>query len=178
MGCIARVGCLILLAVLAVIGWFTRDRWLPERMRSHAVAATKGPAWEPISDVGAKRTEAALAKLNQQRGPVFQTLSGADVASYVFRALADRLPQSSDSVEAMVVGDRVSMRANVKLSELGGAGALGALGGVLGDRERVQFTGTFRVIKPGLAEFQIQDIKVGAVNLPRGMIAGLIGRFD
>src|ERR1051326_8382408 len=129
MGCIARLGCLILLAILAVIGWFTRDRWMPASMRSHAVSATKSPAWEPLSDAGAKRTETALGKLSQQRGPVFQTLSGADAASYIFR-------------------------------------------------ERVQFTGTLRVVKPGLAEFQIQEIKVGAVNLPRGMIAGLIGRFD
>jgi hypothetical protein len=109
---------------------------------------------------------------------VFQTLSGADAAAYVFRQLADRLPQSSDSVEAMVEGDRVSMRANVKLSDLGGAGALGSLGGMLGDRERVQLTGTFRVLKPGLAEYQIQDMKVGAVNLPHGMVGSLIGRFD
>jgi hypothetical protein len=178
MGCIARLGCLFLLAILAVIGWFTRDRWLPESMRSHAVSATKGASWEPLSDAGARRTETALEKLSQPRGPVFQTLSGADAASYVFRQLASRLPQSSDSVEAMVSGDRVSMRANVKLSELGGAGALGSLGGMLGDRERVQFTGTFRVVKPALAEFQIQEVKVGALSLPRGMIAGLVGRFD
>jgi len=178
MGCIARLGCLFLLAILAVIGWFTRDRWMPESMRSHAIGATKGAAWQPLSDAGAQRTEAALAKLSQPRGPVFQTLSGADAASYVFRQLAKRLPESSDSVEAMVSGDRVSMRANIKLSELGGAGALGSLGGMLGDREQVQFTGTFRVVKPGLSEFQIQDIKVGAVNLPRGMIATLVARFD
>jgi len=178
MGCIARLGCLFVLAIAAVVGWFTRDRWLPESMRSHAVSATRGPAWEPLSDAGARRTEAALAKLSQPRGPVFQTLSGADAAAYVFRQLADRLPQSSDSVEAMVEGDRVSMRANVKLSELGGAGALGSLGGMLGDRERVQLTGTFRVLKPGLAEYEIQDMKVGAVKLPRGMVATLIGRFD
>jgi hypothetical protein len=178
MGCIARLGCLVLLAILAVIGWLTRDRWMPESMRSHTVSATKGPTWEPLSDAGAQHTEAALAKLSQPRGPVFQTLSGADAASYVFRQLASRLPQSSDSVEAMVSGDRVSMRANVKLSELGGAGALGSLGGVLGDRERVQFTGTFRVAKPGLAEFQIQEMKVGALTVPRGMIATLVGRFD
>jgi hypothetical protein len=178
MGCIARLGCLVLLAILAVGAWFTRDRWMPESMRSHTVSTTKGPTWEPLSDAGARRTEAALSKLSQQRGPVFQTLSGADAASYIFRELASRLPQSSDSVQAMVSGDRVAMRANVKLSELGGAGSLGPLGSMLGDREPVQFTGTFRVVKPGLAEFQIQEIKIGAVNLPRGMIPSLIGRFD
>jgi hypothetical protein len=178
MGCIARLGCLVLLAILAVGAWFTRDRWMPESMRSHTVSTTKGPTWEPLSDAGARRTAAALSKLSQQRGPVFQTLSGADAASYIFRELASRLPQSSDSVQAMVSGDRVAMRANVKLSELGGAGALGPLGSMLADREPVQFTGTFRVLKPGLAEFQIQEIKIGAVNLPRAMIPSLIARFD
>jgi hypothetical protein len=178
MGCIARLGCLFLLAILAVGAWFTRDRWMPESMRSHAVSTTKGPAWEPLSDAGAQRTETALSKLSQQRGPVFQTLSGADAASYIFRELASRLPESSDSVQAMVSGDRVALRANVKLSELGGAGALGPLGSMLADREPVQFTGTFRVVKPGLAEFEIQEIKIGAVNLPRGMIPSLISRFD
>ncbi|HMA23259.1 MAG: hypothetical protein ACM37U_08570, partial [Gemmatimonas sp.] len=74
-------------------------------MRSHAVSATRGASWEPLSDAGARRTETALEKLSQPRGPVFQTLSGADAASYVFRQLASRLPQSSDSVEAMVFGD-------------------------------------------------------------------------
>jgi hypothetical protein len=116
MGCIARLGCLFLFAILAVGAWFTRDRWMPESMRSHTVSATKGPIWEPLSDAGARRTETALSKLSQQRGPVFQTLSGADAASYIFRELASRLPQSSDSVQAMVSGDRVAMRANVKLS--------------------------------------------------------------
>ena len=28
MGCIARLGCLVLLALLAIGAWFTRDRWL------------------------------------------------------------------------------------------------------------------------------------------------------
>jgi hypothetical protein len=178
MGCIARLGCLILLAILAVAGWFTRDRWLPERFRTHAELTSPGTAWQPLSDAGAQRTQAALAKLSQPRGPVFQTLAGADVASYVFHELATRLPASSDSVQAMVAGDRVSVRANVNLSELGGTGALGPLAGMLSGREPVQFTGTFRVIRPGLAEFQIQGAKVGKLDLPHGMISTLVGRMD
>src|SRR5215216_3541656 len=139
MGCIARLGCLILLAILGVIGWFTRDHWLPERFRTHAeTSTTRGPKWEPLTDVGAQRTEAALEKLSQARGQVFQTLSGADVASFVFRALSGRLPSASDSVEALVSGDRFSMRASVRLADLGGSGVLGPLGSMLGDRERVE----------------------------------------
>lgn len=177
MGCIARLGCLFLLAILAIVGWFTRDHWLPERFRTRAEAVPT-TTWQPLTDAGAQRTETALTKLGQPRGPVFQTLSGADVASYVVHQLASRLPASTDSVQAMISGDRVSLRANVRLSELGGAGALGPLGGMLGDHEPVQFTGTLRVIRPGLAEYQIQSVKIRELSVPRGMIATLIRRMD
>jgi hypothetical protein len=179
MGCIARLGCLFILACAAVVGWFTRDRWMPERFRSHPSAVSaKAPGWDPLTQAGADRTRAALAKLSQPRGPVFQTLSGADVASYAFRELAKQLPASTDSIETMVQGESLSMRASVKLSDLGGAAALGALGGMLGDRERVQFTGTLRVVHPGMGEFQMQDVKVRGLTIPRGMIHTLIGRLD
>jgi hypothetical protein len=177
MGCIARLGCLFLLAILAIAGWFTRDRWLPERFRTHAEAVPT-TIWQPLTEAGAQRTEAALTRLGQARGPVFQTLSGADVASYVVHQLASRLPASTDSVQAMVIGDRVALRANVRLSELGGAGALGPLGGMLGDHEPVQFTGALRVIRPGLAEYQIQSVKIRELSVPRGMMAALIRRMD
>lgn len=177
MGCIARLGCLFVLACAAVVGWFTRDRWLPERFRPHAALSAKAPTWEPLTDAGAERTRAALARLSQPRGPVFQTLSGADVASYAFRELARQLPASTDSIRTMVQGDRLSMRASVKLSDLGGAAALGALGGMLGDREQVQFSGTLRVVRPGMGELQMQEVKVHGLSVPRGMIATMLGRF-
>jgi hypothetical protein len=181
MGCIARLGCLFILACAAVVGWFTRDRWMPESWR-HATSgerrAASGPTWQPMTAAGAERTRAALSKLSEPRGPAFQTLTGADVASYAFRELTKRLPASTDSIETMVQGGSLSMRANIKLSDLGGSSTLGALGGMLGDRERVQFTGTLRVVHPGLGEFQIQDVKVKGLSLPHGMISTLIGRFD
>src|SRR4051812_44996039 len=101
MGCLMRLGCLVILAIAAVIGWFTRDRWLPERYRTHA----KAPAvatWEPLTDGGADRTRSALSRLSQSSGPVFQTLSGGDVASYAFRELAKQFPASTDSIQARV----------------------------------------------------------------------------
>jgi hypothetical protein len=174
MGCIARLGCLVVLAVLAVVGWFTRDRWLPARFRPHVVATAKAPTWEPLTSDGADRTRTALSKLSQPKGPVFQTLSGGDVASYVFYELARQLPPSTDSIQAFVSGDQVAMRANVRMADIGGVGALGPLASMFGDREPVQLTGTFRVVKPGLGEFQINDVKVRQLSVPRGMIPRLI----
>jgi hypothetical protein len=176
MGCIARLGCLILLAVAAAVGWLTRDHWLPERYRRTAAVHT--PTWEPLSAAGAERTRVALEKLSRPSGPVFQTLSGADVASYVARAVMRSMPASADSVQVMVDGDRIAVRANVKLSDLGGAAGLGAIGAMLGDREPVQITGTIKVVRPGLGELQATDVKIRGLSVPRGMIATLMQRLS
>jgi len=177
MGCLARLGCLIVLVVAAAIGWFTRDQWLPARFRPKPAVVAKVPNWEPLTDSGAARTRAALAKLSQKTGPVFQTVSGADATSYVFKELAKELPPSTDSIEAKVDGEAVYMRANVRLADVGGAGALGSLGSMFSDRERVELSGTFYVMKPGLAEFQIQSIKIGGLSIPHGMIPQLASRM-
>ena len=102
MGCIARLGCLVVLAIACIGGWFTRDRWLPERFRTtpRVVATT----WQPVTAAGAERTRAALAKLSETRGPVFQNLSAGDVASYAFAEFGKRVGGSADSVAARVDG--------------------------------------------------------------------------
>jgi hypothetical protein len=177
MGCIARLGCLMVLVIAAIVGWFTRDQWLPDRFRTHSAAATNA-VWRPVTSDGAARTRAALDKLSQPRGQVFQTLPASDLASYAFAELSKRLPASADSVETMVSGESISVRANVRLADLGGSAALGALGAVLNDREKVELTGTFRVLKPGLAEFVVKDVKVRNFPVPRGMIPALVKRLD
>src|SRR5438309_1680091 len=135
MGCLFRIGCLVLVLCAAGAAWLTRDRWLPRLTgRSaappHAVASS--PVWEPLSQAGSDRTEAALQRLSQPRGPVFATLSGADVASYIFLTLAKQLPSSTDSLLAGVNGDKIGLRALVRLDELSGAGSLGPLARLFG----------------------------------------------
>jgi hypothetical protein len=179
MGCITRLGCLFVLVVAGVIGWFTRDRWLPQltdRLTHRPAAVATTERWEPLSDAGADSTRAALTKLSEPRGQVFQTLSPGAVASYIYREAVRRVPNAADSVEAMVNGDKLSMRAIVPLASLGGA--LGDAVGIVGDHERVQLTGTLRVLKPGLAEFDVAEARVHGLPLPKGMIANLIGRFQ
>lgn len=175
MGCVFRLGCLVLLLCALVLGWFTRDRWMPARFRTHHAAVA--PTWEPLSPSGAEHTRAALARLSQPRGPVFQTLSGADVASYVFSELARQMPASADSIQAMVNGDTVALRANLRMADLGGVGSLGPIASMLGDRERVQLTGTFRVVQRGLGEFLVRDVKVGQLSLPHAMIGRLLANL-
>ena len=175
MGCIARLGCLVVLAILGVCAWFTRDRWLPERFRSHA-AVVAASGWQPVTDAGAERTRQALEKLSQPRGPVFQTLSAADVASLAFSELSKRMSGAADSVAARIDADRMSMRASVRTTEL--KGRLGPLAGMLRDRETVELTGTFAMLRPGLGAFNVYEAKLGPIKLPQGMIPRLIKEVD
>ena len=177
MGCIARLGCLIVLLILGVAAWFTRDRWMPHQIHSTA-SAVHAPVWEPLSEQGASRTRTALSRLSQPRGQAFQTLSAADVASYVFMQASRPLPISPDSIQAMTDNDRLIVRSTVNVADLGGGGALGPIAAMLGDRAPIELSGTLRVVSPGLAEFQVVGVKVKDLSLPRGMIPGLISRLD
>ena len=179
MGCIARLGCLFLLLVACVVGWFTRDRWMPQRFRSGpSTTSAAAASWEPITEAAADSAAAALNRLSQPRGQVFQTISARAAASYVFRQLARRPADPSDSLEAMGTGDRISIRASVRLSELGGLGELGPILGVTRDRERVTLTGTLRMVSPGMGEFQIQEARIRELRLPHAMLSSLVKRVE
>jgi hypothetical protein len=178
MGCLSRLGCLLVVAVIAIVAWITNPLWLPRFAHRTPAATADGLVWEPITPQGAERTRQMLAKLNQPSGPVFGNLSAGDVASYVFQALSRQLPPSADSVQAAVIGDRLYIRASVKLKDLGGAAVLGPLAGMLGDREQMQFGGTFHVIRPQLAEYQVKDIKVRDFSIPEGMIPRVLTQTE
>jgi hypothetical protein len=170
MGCLARLGCLIMLAILAVVGWFTRSMWLPERFRTSAPMAEA--TWQPVSTKGAERARAAMTKLSKSRGPVYQTVSAGDVASLALSEAAVNTNGVADSLAAKIVGDRMYMQANANMSQL--KGKLGPLGGMLQDREHVELSGSFLVVKPGMGAFVVKSARVGEVTIPEGMIPRVV----
>jgi hypothetical protein len=178
MGCITRLGCLFMLVVLAAIGWYTRDRWLArlDLHQSHVTATPTAEHWQPLSDAAGDSARAAVERLAQPRGQVFETLSPAAVASYIYGEASRRLPNAADSVEATAVGGKLSVRAVVSLSNLGSA--ITDAVGIVHDRERVELTGTLDVFKPGVAEFAVSDARIHGLPIPKGMIATLIDRFE
>jgi hypothetical protein len=49
---------------------------------------------------------------------------------------------------------------------------------MLGDRERMQFGGTFHVIRPQLAEYEVKDIKVKDFSIPQAMIPRVLSQTE
>lgn len=170
-----KIGCLVVLLIGAVAGWLLRDQLFRDSRPAPVAAAT---TWERLTPEGAARMRAALVTLQKPHGPVFVSVRPADLASYVYEQLSKQLPPSADSVAAAAFGDRMYIRASVKPSDFGGSDVLGPLGGFLSDREQMQFGGAFHIIKPALAEFRVQEIRVREFPVPTGAIPRLLKRVE
>lgn len=177
MGCIARLGCLVLIVLLGFAAWLTRDRWTGYFHAGPPAAAATPVHWEPLTPAGAKRAQAALDSLRTLQGPVFQNVRPGDASAYVMQALMGRLPEAADSVEAAVVGDEFWVRARVRARDLGGSDVLGSIAAVLADRERLMLGGTFHVVHPGLTEYRVTELAIGKMRVPGPVIPKLLARL-
>ena len=177
-GCFRRLGCLVLIiALVALWYWYARVE-RPAASTTVLTTTTGGSStnsgWQPLTAANAERGRVAVEALARRSGPVFANLSPAEAASYIFLIVAKQLPASARNAEASIVGDRLYVRSEVDLKDFGGAGQLGALGMLLGSRDSVLLGGTIHMLKPGLAEFQVQEVKLGKLQVPKALIPRLI----
>lgn len=177
-GCLRRIGCLVVVCIAVVAAYLVRDRWLPylPRIGNGPRATANAPRlnWEPVSDEAASRARRTIESLGKKSGPVFVNLPPGDLASYFYIALAQQLPPSADSIEATTVGNRMYIRAVISLDDFKAADALGPLSGFVGRRERLQMGGTFGVVRPGLGQFLVEDVRLGELPIPKGAIPKLL----
>ncbi len=179
MRCLGRLGCLLVLVIVACIAWLTRSHWLPlvgGHPRPEPVATSD--VWQALTPAGAARAREALARLSRPAGPVFENIAGADAASYMYQALAHELPRSADSVRAAIINDQLCLRASVTVADLGGPAVLGPLASMLGDRNRLQFCGVFHVIHPGLSEYVVRELRIRDIALPPGVIPRVLQHIE
>ena len=175
---------LVLLAVLGVVAWVTRDRWLPlvrgaqaERPAAAArdsAAAAADTGWTMVTYTATERGRAALARLRRPAGPAFVRIAPAAFAGLVLDTLGARLPASADSLAVRVEGRELQVRMSVKLGDLGGQKVLGPLAGMLGDRERLVLGGTVEGGAPGTAVLRLARVKVGDFAVPGPVVPRLV----
>ena len=179
-GCLRRAGCLVLIIVLAAVWyWYARvEKPARERATTATNTAATTPSvaagWQPLTGPDASRGEAAVRSLGRPSGPVFANLTAAEAASYIFTVVAKQLPPSAKNAEASIVGDRLYVRSDVELKDFGGAKSLGPVGMLLGDRDSVRFGGTINMLRPGLGEFLVQEVKLGRIDVPNALIPRLL----
>lgn len=178
-GCIGRLGCLLLLAVLAVGGWFTRPYWYP-RVRAMVVATPPSSAitWTPITpDVAAAGTRAA-ERLAARSGPVFANLTPAEFAAWQLTPAMKILGASAANPEASVHGDTLFVRASIAVSELGDPKTMGPLASMLDGRQPVLIGGRLAMTGPGLLGLQVTQMSVNELRLPGALVARIVRRIS
>ncbi len=169
----------MLVVIAAVAGWMLRDRIPWGREDARVVPATEASiVWERLTPEGARRARETVGRLAGRSGPVFTNVSPGDLAAYIFEELSQQLPPSAEDTEAAVIGDRLHVRATMRMSELGGGGVLGPMAGMVRERERVEFGGILEVVRPRLAQFRVQQLRVGDLTLPPPMIPRLVPRVS
>lgn len=180
-GFFRRIGCLIILLLLAGAAWYWYAR-VPATTTSSSTtpvgsATSSSSGWQTLTAADAERGRVAVQSLGGQSGPVFANLTAAEAASYIFTVLAKQLPPSAQNAQASIVGDRLYVRSDVELKDFGGSKALGPLGMLLGDRDSVRLGGTINMLKPGLGEFLVQEVKLGKLDVPDALIPRILSQM-
>lgn len=187
--CLARLGCLALIVVLLIVGWLTQDRWMAKfsRPRSDIVSVPAG--WEPVNDAAAERARQKFVALQNPTGPAFVAITPGELASFFFRLMTREPKVRTDSVFARGTADRVSVRANLEMATLKDLSVFGPFSTLFGDRERLELTGTFKLIRPSrvritngarqftqvaMAEFQVQELTIHNIAVPHALIPRII----
>lgn len=178
-GCLGRLGCLLVVAVLAVGGWFTKPYWYP-RVRAMVVATPRADtvAWTPITPEAAAAGARTAERLAAKNGPVYASLTAAEFVAWQLTPAMKILGTAAAKPEASVQGELLLVRANVAISELGDPKSLGPLGSMLDGRQPVLIGGRLSMLKPGLLGMQVTEMTVNELRLPSALIDRIVRRIS
>lgn len=183
-GCLRSAGCLVLILALAAVWfWYARVEGpagataSPTGATPVTTATSVTSGWQPLTNADAERGRAAIQSLERSSGPVFANLTPAEAASYIFMVVAKQLPPSAKNAEASIIGDRLYVRSEVETKDFGGGNALGPIGMLLGERDSVRLGGTINMLRPGLGEFLVEEVRLGRFDLPTALIPKLLSQM-
>ena len=167
-----RLVLLLVLLAAGSVAWLTRGRWLGRP--SGDVPSSAVTAWAPVQESAAGAARRGLGSLAAAGGPAYVSVEAPDLLAYAMSSFAAVLPPSVKDLQARVVGDRVYVRGLVTVADLGGARVLGPLAGMLPARDTLEIGGTLDVLKPGLAQLHVLEMRAGAISIPAPIIPRLV----
>lgn len=174
-GCLRRAGCLVVLFLLVAGGWMTRDLWW-ERVTGHSRGP--GPEFVPLEAAAAPAARLKVERLDLKEGEAFVSLTAAEAGALVLAAGGTRLSSSLQDVQASVADQVLIVRASVDLRSLRGVEALGPLAALLTARQWVTIRGIPRVVGPAQGRFDIDGLKIGAVDVPAPALRTVVAQLD
>jgi len=104
------------------------------------------------------------------------SLRAPELAAVLATGMVKVLPSSATRSEVAVVDEQVLMRTVVELRDVAGDGALGSLLGVaLNGRDTLRMAGTLDLVRPGLAEYRVRELRMAGIDVPPRLIPSVLG---
>lgn len=173
-GCIRKLGCLVIVAAGLAVAYYWYAR-VPDEQPA-AAGAARAIVWEPLTPALGAQGRAAIEDL--AAGQAYVNLSAGQVASYMFLEMSNQLPESTQDLEAAVIGDRLAVRGLVSLADIGGSRILGPLAQMLSDRDTLLLSGTMNVLATGEGQFVVKELRFGQMRAPSGVIPRIVRQID
>jgi hypothetical protein len=107
------------------------------------------------------------------------SLRAPELAPWLAASVAAALPRTANRRAIAIVQDSVLLRAEVELGDLAGDGPLRAvIGAALAGRDTLRVAGTLELVRPGLARYRVQAIRLRGVDLPPRLIPTLLSMLQ
>ena len=119
-----------------------------------------------------------IAALSAKRGPAYVSLGAGELAALLGNAVRLQLPKSATDVQLALEGRQMLIRAAIDISLLAGDGTLAkVLRTVMSGRDTIQLAGSFEPVRPGLAQFHVEQLRVKGLPVPTSLIPTVLSTF-
>jgi len=142
--------------------------------RAERAKLERSIVWARLSPGGTAGRE-AIARLSRRKGPAYVSLRAPELAGLLAAGMSKVLPASATRPEVAIVDEQVLVRTVVALRDVAGDGALrGLLGMALDGRDTLRMAGTLDLVRPGLAEYRVRELRIKGIDVPPRLIPSLI----
>ena len=175
-GCLAlplRLAAVALLVLGGFIAWSYRreiKRQIHSWTADAAPPSATGRAQPGLVNSAQRRLDSLLRGRKDS-----VVLSAAELASLVAGAAARFVPGALDSVEVRLDADDVEVRGRIDTHRI--PVSLGPLGGVVRDHENVEAGGRLIYRRSGIAEVEVERVRIRGVPVPTSLADEMLRRF-
>lgn len=143
--------------------------------RAERATREQAIVWAPVSPGGTAGRE-ALARLSRRNGPAYVSLRAPEVAGVLAAGVSTALPSTASRPDIAIVDEQLLVRAVVDVRDLASDGTLrGLLGVALDGRDTLRMAGTLDLVRPGLAEYRVRELRMAGIDVPPRLIPSLLG---
>ena len=173
---LAGVGCLVVLAAAAVLGFIYRDDLAHLWRRVRGVPEPPPVVYVLPAAGGAAHAEAALRELARRGGPAYVDIAPAELAALIDRELARAPRRVFDSVAVALGDQRVRVKGSLDMS-LVPQRLLGPLAEGLGRHEPITAGGALAAAPDGRLHWTVDQLAIRDFPFPGAVIPAIVRSF-